>query len=113
MGFNSTVVILNDHLHEIEKDPEFGRKVSLMIAGHNHKELQEIRYRQGAYANGVEVLGVHHADGVYLFAVGGNTGRDLGWITNWSQLDNDEKLLRELADRLGYSIRKKPQRKGV
>lgn len=111
MGFNSTVVILNDYLHDIEKDPEFGRKISLMIAGHNYPELSELRQRQGAYARGAQVIGVHHADAVHMFAVGCNHGRDLGYVGNWTQMDDNEKLLRELADQLGYTLRKKPQRK--
>ena len=111
MGFNSTVVILNDYLHDIEKDPEFGRKLSLMIAEHGYDELRAARRSQGMYAPGTQVLGVHHADCVHLFAVGCNHGRDLGNVAHWTQMDNDEKILRELADRLGYHIRKKPQRK--
>ena len=31
MGLNTTVVILNDYLHDIENDPEFGKKLSRAI----------------------------------------------------------------------------------
>ena len=96
MGFNATIVVLLDRLHEIENDPEFGKKLA-----------QAIRYRSsfpddskrwpghrpfGAEATGqTQVIEVHHADSQMVIAVGGNTGRVLGYGGNYNY-DDDEIL---------------------
>lgn len=73
MGYNSTILILNDNLHEIENDPEFGKKIAQAIRAHNtgHDE---------PYITGqTTVLAVEHADTMQILAVGGNCGRVIGY----------------------------------
>jgi hypothetical protein len=95
MGFNATVVVLLGRVHEIERDPEFGKKLA-----------DAIRYRStisqerdkpgtpgfqhfGAEATGqTQVIEVHHADSQMVVTVGGNTGRVLGYAGPWSAHDD-------------------------
>lgn len=106
MGYMATVTVLMDHVHEIRDDEKFGKYLYHAIVQHGRPPNLQRTYLRGA-----EVIGVHHADDVHAYIVGGNMGRDLGYVTNWTQSDNDEAILRALADKLGYHIRKKPQRK--
>lgn len=87
MGFNSVLLVLNDRLHEIEHDPEFGKKVARAIRAHSWPGEQP-------YITGqTQVLSVHHADTLVVVAVGGNTGRVIGH-GHWTQ--NDDQLVRHL-----------------
>lgn len=103
MGFNATVVVLLDRLHEIERDPEFGRKLSDAIryrATHpKHIDTPERRcgYQPfGAEATGqTQVIEVHHADGQIVVTVGGNTGRVLGYGGGYSA--DDDTIVKELV----------------
>lgn len=105
MGFNTTVVVLNDALHAIENDPEFGKKLAQAIMG--------FPVKQGISAlnhiNAASVIETHHADEMVLVAVGGNIGRSLGH-TGTSYRDTDLGLIRSAARKLGYDLRKKPAR---
>jgi hypothetical protein len=87
MGFNSVLVVLNDRLDEIERDPEFGKKVADAIRSHGYPRYQ--RYVTGQ----TQVISVHHADTLAVVAVGGNTGRIIGY-GHWSQ--DDESLIQHL-----------------
>jgi len=71
MGYNATVVVLCDRLDEIENDPEFGKKLARAIRAKNHEDV---------YITGqTQVIAVAHADTMQVVAVGGNTGRVIGW----------------------------------
>jgi len=114
MGWNTTVVVHNDALHEIENDPEFGKNLSRAItiaAGRGTREEVSAGHHCGA----CEVIESHHADQVRVVAVGGNYGVELGYGGQWPVCTNDEeskvKMLKNLAESLGYNIRKKPQKK--
>lgn len=111
MGFNTTVVVMNDALHHIENDAEFSKKLVRAIQGFTIPERDK-DVSAGGFINAATVVGQHHADSIHLFAIGGNYGRDLGYVAFWPDHENDETILRALADKLGYTIRKKPQRKG-
>lgn len=88
MGFNSVVVILNDCLHEIESDPEFGKKVAQAIRAHG------ARPEHRPYITGqTQVLSVEHADTMQIVAVGGNTGRVVGYAHHRSTDDEIAKSL--------------------
>ena len=84
MGYNATVVVLLDRLDEIEKDPEFGKKLSAAIrykASHRHAKRGDLGYQPcGDEATGqTQVVSVEHADYTQIVAVGGNCGRLLGY----------------------------------
>lgn len=87
MGFNAVVVVLNDRLAEIERDPEFGKKLAAAIRyqgwGRGAKP-GDAGYRPfGNEATGqTQVISVAHADNMQIVAVGGNTGQVLGY-SHW------------------------------
>lgn len=95
MGFNTAVVILNDHLHELEKDQKLGEKLAHAIS---------MAGRDRLYTSGFEVLPTQHADTMQIIAVGGNTIRRLGY-SSWSA--DNERILKDLASDLGYRVVKK------
>lgn len=101
MGFNATVVVLLDQLHVIERDPEFGKKLAQAIryrASRPTDDREAPGYRPfGAEATGqTQVIEVHHADKQMVVAVGGNTGRVLGYGGNYNYEDDEIlKVLRQ------------------
>lgn len=126
MGFNSAIMLLNDRLHDIEHDTEFGAKVAKAVARHHMTrpyELTQFDYQ-------CQVLGQQHADVTTVMAMGGNIGFVLGFgggrLYNPENHDRSDpyphfetpkdgwdrlELLKQLADDLGYSLRKKATRK--
>jgi hypothetical protein len=109
MGFNTTVIVMNDALHEIREDPEFGRKLSEAIAAFSHRNPHLRDVSAGCHVNAAHVIETHHADGVAVVAVGGNTGVYLGYGGGWGNMRSgeEEKILQALADSLGYELKKK------
>lgn len=82
MGFNAVLVVLNDRLAEIERDPEFGKKVAHAIRCHNDP-------RGAPYITGqTQVVSVDHADVLQVVAVGANCGRVIGH-GHWRQTNDD------------------------
>jgi hypothetical protein len=106
MGFNTTVVVLNDALHEISEDPKFGRKLAeaIMLLGGPHKLHNDVS--AGGHCNAATVVETHHADELVAVAVGGNTASVLGYGGSYRATDLD--VVRTLAGRLGYTLHKKP-----
>jgi len=74
MGYNSTVVILNDCIHDIENDPDFGKKLGRSIAKCFMKR-EPVNISSGSSCNAATVIESHHADHMVVVEVGGNTGR--------------------------------------
>lgn len=109
MGYNTTVVILNDALNEISKDKKFGEKIHDAVIRVHHGD--SIAISSGGHCNAATVIETHHADGINLIAVGGNYGRDLGYMGNYRSKPID--LLKSLADSLGYRIVKKAVPKDI
>ena len=103
MGYNSTILVLNDRLHEIEGDPEFGKKVANAIRSHH------VRNDRQPYITGqTTVIDVQHADTMQVIAVGGNTGRVIGY-SGWTA--KDDEIIKGLnQDRLARAreAKKKP-----
>ncbi len=115
MGFNTTVVVLNDALHYIEEDPDFGKNLARAISqvGGGRYERVDVAARcrsGGVHCNAATVVETHHADQTVIVAVGGNLGLTLGrtWGHKW---DDKIAILKSLADRMGFYLRKKPERK--
>lgn len=79
MGFNTTVVIYNDSLHDIENDPEFGKKLAQAVLEHGGGSKSVNVFARGVRDQGVSssqagvVVDSHHSDETALIAVGGNT----------------------------------------
>ncbi len=69
MGMNSVLIVLNDHLDSIARDPEFGAKVADAVMNYGRD-----RFLSHAGARGFGVVSVAHADYDQLVRVDGNRG---------------------------------------
>ena len=74
MGYNATVVVMVDALDQIEKDPDFGKKLSAAIlkVGCYGKPVD---VSAGYHVNAATVVESHHADQDVYVKVGGNCGQ--------------------------------------
>lgn len=108
MGFRTVVVLNNDQAHEWENDPELGKKIWL---GASMKGYQNHPDRHFQYGEVVEQV---HADTQTLAVLDGYGGKPVAY-THWHRGQSDEvrnlALLKELADKMGYLISKKPKKK--
>lgn len=117
MGHNATVVVMVDALHDIEKDPDFGKNLvaaimHLSVVPHGtHVDVPALNH-----ANAATVIESHHADYVHGVFVGGNSGFDVGHMGSYGCLHmtktDREILLRAMADELGFDVAiKEPKNK--
>lgn len=109
MGYNTTMVILNDALHLIREDKEFGKKVydaALVVTNRGRQDISS-----GNHCNAATVIESHHADHMKLIAVGGNCGQDLGYVGGYRSEPLD--MLKWLASELGYNLVKKPKKRNL
>jgi len=108
MGFNTVIFIQNDSVHEIERDPKSWWD----------KVWEAVNGRREIYINGTEVVTCHHASSTAIISAGGNHAKVLDWVhstphtfTGGRDEESDRtyklKVLREMADHLGYSVRRK------
>lgn len=110
MGSNSTVVIINDGLDEINKDANFGSKLRDAISRVNsYEDPSDILSISGHYA---KVIETHHADQFSVIAVGNNNGVNLGTFFAYeNENDFEVKILKQLANKYGYQLRRKSNRR--
>jgi len=109
MGYNSTVIIMNDCLNEIRKDQRFGEKVSDAILKLNTTLNKGIDISSGYCCNAATVVDCHHADNTSLIAVGGNCASVIPYVGGSAHhtIESQERILREWADRMGFRLVKK------
>lgn len=110
MGYNSTVVVMNDALHDIERDPDFSKKLVAAIAKAYNRG--SVNVSAGYHCNAATVIDSQHADVVSIIAVGGNHGSVLTRSSNGGRhhsQEDQELLLRRLAHQFGYNLHKKPK----
>ena len=110
MGYNSTVLVLNDRLSEIESNPEeFVKEMLNTIYGIGCSD------KSGDFYPGQStVMSCAHADTVTVLAVGGNCSTVLGRVYNGGIHHTEESqvgILEVLADIHGFRLVKKPQKK--
>jgi hypothetical protein len=112
MGWNTSMIILNDAVDAIGKDKEFGQKVhdAVLRCGSRNKQ---INIPSGPNINAATIIESHHADSSVLLAVGGNCASVLTSVFDFrhNTEETQVKLLRELADKLGYTISRKRSKK--
>lgn len=78
MGFNTTVVVLNDALSYIRDDPEFGRRLyDAVTRAHSGPQDVAAHSKRGIHCNAAIVIETHHADYDVIVRVGRNTGEVL------------------------------------
>lgn len=110
MGYNSTIVLMNDHLHRIAEEPNFGEIVSSAVLSHSCGLRSDAIIRIGG---GTQVVGhvaaVDHADITSVIAVGGYQSTTLTQLYNGGVHSSDDEklvLLRQLAKEMGYNLHK-------
>jgi len=100
MGFRTVVVLSNDQSHEWENDPELGKKIFYAASAGDRLPLQ--------YGQVVECV---HADLQTLAVFDGYAGKPVAY-THWNRGQSDEvrnlALLKDLAEKMGYRVSKKP-----
>ena len=110
MGFNTTVVVMNDYLGDIGKDRDFGPRLAdaIMGMGINQTEPGGLHVPGGA-----KVIETHHNDTDVIVAVGGNLGHVLGHSNGFSGYTEEGRLgmIRDLASQMGYEVVPKKKRK--
>ena len=117
MGYNTTVIVMNDALHYIEEDKDFGKNLSEAIRylhsprAENNRHLLDIP--AGCHANAATAVETHHADVTSVVAVGGNCATVMGQSYGFRHHSDEDKIriLKDLAADLGYNLVKKPQKK--
>lgn len=113
MGYNTAVMLLNDHIDGLNTDTGFGPRLHDSILESSRPEYRG-RGKSlplGHCGNGAMVLESQHADNVQIVAVGGNCMIPLGTLWGaWRHMTEPEKLLKSLADQMGYRLVRKPQR---
>ena len=114
MGYNTSMIILNDGLRLIAEDKDFGKKIQSAALSFKGKSID---ISSGGFANIASVVETHHADSVSVVAFGGNCGVPVMdnnlygyWSANDGTQDGRVKILKAIAEELGYSIRKKPKK---
>lgn len=116
MGFNSVLFVCNDALGTVDREPEkFAKLVSGKMGQAGMGE--EASFGFGNHANGFAIPHIGHADEMAVIAVGGNYAtRILRYHAGHRHMHHEDEgqveILKRLADKLGYSIRKKPKKKG-
>jgi len=116
MGYNTTVVVMNDSLHAIEKDKEFGAKLVAAVLEAVHGKRVDVSaggLETGLHCNAATVIESHHADTMVPVLIGANSGRELvGGAVGWSHDHQQQErlMLEQLADLHGYRLVKKSKR---
>jgi hypothetical protein len=114
MGFQTTVIFLNDAVDQLKKDPNFQNKLYDAILKIS-MEQKPIDIRIGNHLNGCTVVEQHHADTTRFIVVGGNTAEVFG-SGHWTLLRDDldkagdnlsVRILKILAREHGFSVKRK------
>jgi GAF domain-containing protein len=111
MGYNTAMIVLNDGMDTLKSDPDVGEKLyrGILAAGHRQTRngADSHTVSLGNHCNPVAILPSQHADTLQIVAIGANSIRPLAYC-HWQ--DDDEQVLRKLAEHLGFTVRRKPTR---
>lgn len=101
MGYQTTIVVLNDAAHMITEDPKFPKKLYDGINAMALRPENPIDVSIGGHVNAVQIVAQEHADVMSIIASGGNSGRVIGH-GRWS--NSDHTLLHNLAALHGFKL---------
>lgn len=107
MGFRTVVVLNNDRAHEWEHDPKLGEKI-WEASCYLGRERERFQYGQ--------IVEQVHADVQTVALLDGYGGRAVAHDHWHGHIDPEEhklKMLKRFAAEMGYSVRKKPQKKAT
>ena len=116
MGFNSVVFICNDVMDQIDKDPAgWWKETQHALMSHKCCSGTPVNYGFGISANGFWAVRNQHADVITLASFGGNYPNivlEYPWGWGGHHKEEDQvKLLRMAAGKLGYNLAKKPAKR--
>jgi hypothetical protein len=109
MGYNTTLLVLNDRLGEIERDPK--KFVTEMIQAIHRKGSRD--EEMDFYPGQTSVIHCAHADDVHVIAVGGNHATILGRVYNGGNHHTEENqisLLKRIANNYGFRLVRKSKK---
>lgn len=112
MGFQTTLVIKNDAINDIDSDPKgWWQETMSQIQGFFGKNPKS--YGFGSHSNGFEVASVHHADVTSVIAVGQNHSTVLGqyWHQHHHTEEAQVEILKKMAKEHGYKLVKETAKK--
>ena len=106
MGYNTTIVVMNDAISQIEGDPLFGKKLAQAMREASGANGQRIDIPAGNHANAAHVVECHHADATAVITVGGNLGIAQVHAHGWRHHEKDTqvRLLEQWAEKLGMQV---------
>lgn len=111
MGFRTVVMLSNDMAHEWSKDPELGRKIEQEM----HSLPRDMYSGPGALGQYGAVVECTHADCQTLVRLDHYTGFEPLAVTMRSRGPSTEEdlvsLLKHAAEKMGYRLVKKPNKK--
>lgn len=108
MGYNTTVLILNDALSRIKSDPEeFVKSLCRMAGSGKATGDSPIDFHLGSQSG---VIQTHHADNTAIILVGGNSATVLGARYGWKHNEPEFQIecLKWVLRDLGHEVRKMP-----
>lgn len=121
MGFNSIAFILNDNMHQLKKCPNaLAHSLSIPNVGSEDDQSWRDNFRHSCDEykeiwpgrQSISMLPTFHANDVVVVAFGNNTYTKLLHTSGYHHGSEEQvRLLEQMADQLGYSIRKKPQKR--
>lgn len=119
MGYNTTVLILNDALSWIEDDPGFAKRLCASIKQFNGSSrapasvtVSARSKAGGVHCTAATVIETHHAGIKAVISVGENCGIVLGSVMgprNDGTQDSRLAILKDLLEKCGYYIAKIPK----
>lgn len=96
MGYNTPILILNDHIHDIENNPEQAVEAISKACSTTPTEIE--RRFQKRVASGICTVGTAHADMTRIIYAGGNTMTDLA-NKRFSLADKSKKEKQRLKEK--------------
>lgn len=104
MGFRTIVALSNDRSSDWERNPDLGREIMILGASREDRTGSADRI-------GLTLVECTHADTQSLIIADGYSAKAVSF-TNWHRGQTTEQrdlaLLKDLADRLGYRVSKRP-----
>lgn len=109
MGFNTTVVVMNDYLSSIGADANFGKNLGRAIRQAAIERPVDVHALGGVRA--AVVVASHQSFEMLPVLVGANTGVPLHLTVPLDPTPegSEKELLFRLAQKHGYTLRKRPR----
>jgi len=95
MGYNTTIIVMNDALGWIAEDAGFGKRLADAVSqayGGRQIDVPAYSAKGGIHCNAATVIESHHADYDVLVRVGGNRGEVVPYAPKKSRISSTKNL---------------------